>query len=162
MLLMNMYYGGQILNTSIGVDYDIYAACIFSADKIINIHDLKRQIHVSLKLLLSHFNITISARINTAPPGSGVFYSLFRIVSEEIWGIIETTAPYQIPGYKILELIDESEPISSFDHYNPCPNSIPESSNPIQSEERTHSRAREQLPSCVPVQNVDDDEEEEK
>jgi hypothetical protein len=41
--------------------YDIRAACIFSTDETISIHDLKRQIHVGLKLLSSHFNITISA-----------------------------------------------------------------------------------------------------
>jgi hypothetical protein len=41
-----------------------------------------------------------------------------------------------------------------------------QSSNPVMVEERTHSRAREQGPSRIPVQNVDmdvdeDDEEEE-
>jgi hypothetical protein len=46
MLMINVYHGGQILNT-------------------ISIHDLKRQIHVGLELLLSHFNLIISARINT-------------------------------------------------------------------------------------------------
>jgi hypothetical protein len=76
-----VYHEGQIPNTSTGVSYDIRAACTFSADETINIHDLKRQIYVDLKLLSSHFNITISARINTTPPSLGVFFS-----SEEIWG----------------------------------------------------------------------------
>jgi hypothetical protein len=31
---------------------------------------------------------------------------------------VKITALYQIPGYKILELVVESEPISSFDQYN--------------------------------------------
>jgi hypothetical protein len=66
MLLINVYYRGQILNTSTGAGYDIRAACTFSIDETISIHDLKRQIHVSLKMLPSHFNIIISARINTA------------------------------------------------------------------------------------------------
>jgi hypothetical protein len=65
MMLINVYHGGQILNTSTGVSYDIHVVCTFSADKIINIHDLKSQIYISLKLLSSHFSITISARINT-------------------------------------------------------------------------------------------------
>jgi hypothetical protein len=41
-LLINVYHGGQILNTSTGVGYDIHAACTFSADETINLRDLKR------------------------------------------------------------------------------------------------------------------------
>jgi hypothetical protein len=74
MLLINVYHGGQILNTSTGVGYDIRAACTFSTDETMNIHDLKRQIYIGLKLLSSHFNISISARINTVPPGLGNFF----------------------------------------------------------------------------------------
>jgi glycine cleavage system regulatory protein len=77
MLLINMYHEYQIPNTSTGVSYDIRAACTFFADETINIYDLKRQIYVDLKLLPSHFNITISARINTAPPSSGVFFIVY-------------------------------------------------------------------------------------
>jgi hypothetical protein len=73
MLLINVYHGGQILNTSTGTGYDIHAACTFSADETINIRDLKRRIHIGLKLLPSQFNISIRARINTAPAGLGVF-----------------------------------------------------------------------------------------
>jgi hypothetical protein len=73
MLLINVYHGGEILNTSTNVGYDIRAACTFSADEIINLRDLKRQIHASLELLPNQFNISISARINTAPEGSGGF-----------------------------------------------------------------------------------------
>jgi hypothetical protein len=94
------------------------------------------------------------------------FYSLFGVVSDEIWGMIKTIAPYQLPGYKTLELIVISEPISSSDNYDLT--SIPGSSNSVMAEERTHSRAREQRPSRIPVQNMDvdvdvdeDDEEEE-
>jgi hypothetical protein len=86
MLLINMYHGGQILNTSTGTGYDIHVACTFSADETINLRDLKRQIHVGLKLLPNQFNISIRARINTAPAGScDFFYSLFGVVSDEIW-----------------------------------------------------------------------------
>jgi hypothetical protein len=95
MLLINVYHGGQILKTSTGTDYDIHAACTFPADETINFRDLKRQIHAGLELLPSQFNISISARINTAPAGSdGFFYSLFGVVSDEIWGMIKTTALY--------------------------------------------------------------------
>jgi hypothetical protein len=135
MLLINVYHGCQILNTSTGVGYDICVVCIFSVNETINKHDLMRQINDGLKLLTSHFNITISTQINTAPPGSGVFfYSLFGIVSEEIWGIVKTTASYQISGYKTLELVVEYEPIFDSDHYDPCLTSISESSNPILTE----------------------------
>jgi hypothetical protein len=54
-----------------------------------------------------------------------------------------------------LELVVESELISSSDYYDPT--SILGSSNPVMAEERTHSRAREQRPSRVPVQNMDVD-----
>jgi hypothetical protein len=66
MLLINVYNGGQISNTSTGVGYDIRAACTFSVDEIINLHDLKRQIHTGLKLLPNQFSISINAQINTA------------------------------------------------------------------------------------------------
>jgi hypothetical protein len=74
MLLINVYHGGQILNTSTGTGYDIHAACTFSADETINLRDFKRQIHAGLELLPSQFNISIRARINTAPAGSGDFF----------------------------------------------------------------------------------------
>jgi hypothetical protein len=169
MLLINVYHRGQILKTSHETDYDIQAVCTFSADETINLCDLKRQIHAGLQLLPSQFNISISARINTAPAcSSGFFYSLFGVVSDEIWGMIKITTPYHLPRYKTLKLVVESELISSSDNYDPT--SIPESSNPVMAEERIHSRAREQRPSRISVQNVDvdvdvdvdeDDEEEE-
>jgi hypothetical protein len=73
-LLINVYHGGQILNTSTGTGYDIHAACTFSADETINLRDLKRQIHAGLELLPSQFNISIRARINTAPADSSYFF----------------------------------------------------------------------------------------
>jgi hypothetical protein len=150
MLLINVYHGDQILNTSTDVGYDIRVACIFYADDTINLRDLKKHIHVGLKLLPSQFSISISARINTAPAGSGVFFIAYLgLFSDEIWGMIKTTVSYQLPGYKTLELVVESELISSFDNYDPT--SIPESNNPVMAEERTHSRAQEQRPSRVPV-----------
>jgi hypothetical protein len=86
------------------------------------------------------------------------------IISDEIWGMIKITSPYQLPGYKILELVVESEPIFSSTYYDPT--SIPRSSNPVITEKSTHSRAREQRSSYIPVQNmdvdVDEDEKEEE
>jgi hypothetical protein len=52
-----------------------------------------------------------------------VFYSLFGVVSDEIWGMIKITAPYQLSQYKTLELVVESEPISGPNNYDPT--SIP-------------------------------------
>jgi hypothetical protein len=76
-LLINVYHEGQILNTSTGMGYDIRVACTFSADEIINLRDLKRQIHGGLELLPSQFSISISARINTAPADSGDFFMVY-------------------------------------------------------------------------------------
>jgi hypothetical protein len=86
------------------------------------------------------------------------FYSLFGIISDKIWGMIKTTAPYQLPGYKTLELVVISELISSSDNYDPT--SIPRSSNPVMVEERTYSQAWEQRPSRISVQNMDVDVDE--
>jgi hypothetical protein len=63
--------------------------------------------------------------------------------------MIKTTAPYQLSVYKTLELVVISEPIFSSDNYDPI--SIPGSSNPLMAEERTHSQARKQRPSRIPV-----------
>jgi hypothetical protein len=76
--------------------------------------------------------------------------------------MVKITVSYQIPGYKILELVVESEPISSSYHYDPCSTSISESSNLVLTGERTYFRAREQSSTRFSVQNVDENEEEEK
>jgi hypothetical protein len=69
--------------------------------------------------------------------------------------MFKTTASYQLPGYKTLELVVESEPISNSDNYDLT--SISRSTNPVMAKERTHSRAQEQRLSRVSVQNVDVD-----
>jgi hypothetical protein len=63
--------------------------------------------------------------------------------------MIKTVAPYQLYGYKILELVVESEPIFSSDNYDPT--NIPRSSNLVMTEERTHFRAQQQRPSLVMI-----------
>jgi hypothetical protein len=100
MLLTNVYHGGQILTTSTGMGYDIRVACTFSTNDTINIHDLKRWIHVGLELLPSHFNLSINARINTTQPALSNFYSLFGVVSEKIWGILKQQLPTKCSGIK--------------------------------------------------------------
>jgi hypothetical protein len=69
-----VYHGGQILNTSTGMSYDIRAMCTFSVDETINLRDLKRQIHAGLELLSNQFNISISARINIVLACSDDFF----------------------------------------------------------------------------------------
>jgi hypothetical protein len=51
--------------------------------------------------------------------------------------MIKTIAPYQLPEYKTLKIVVESEPISNYDNYDPT--SISESSNSVMTEESTHS-----------------------
>jgi hypothetical protein len=70
-----------------------------------------------------------------------IFYSLFEVISDEIWGMIKTTTLYQLPQYKTLGLVVKSEPISGSENYDPT--NIPENTNPVMTEERTHSRAWE-------------------
>jgi hypothetical protein len=86
-----VYHGGQILNTSSGVGYDIRAACTFFADETINIRDLKRQIHTGLELLPSQLvhGSTLHQQVRVF-----FFYRLFGVVYDEIWGMIKITAPY--------------------------------------------------------------------
>jgi hypothetical protein len=117
-------------------------------DETINLRD--NNFHAGLELLPSQFTINISAQINIALADSGgFFYSLFGVIFDEIWGMIKTTGPYQLPQYKTLELVVESEPISESDNYDPT--NIFGSSNPVMAEERTHSRAREQRSSHAPL-----------
>jgi hypothetical protein len=77
MLLIIVYHKGQILNTSIGVGYDIRVACTFYADETINLRDLKRQIHAGLEVLPSQFNISIDAQINTALASLSAFLIVY-------------------------------------------------------------------------------------
>jgi hypothetical protein len=55
--------------------------------------------------------------------------------------MINITTSYQLPGYKTLELVVESESIFSSDYYDPT--GISESNNSVMAEEKTHSRIRE-------------------
>jgi hypothetical protein len=60
-LLINVYHGGQILNTSTGMGYDILTACTFSTDESINLRDLKRQIYIGLDSLANSISALVYA-----------------------------------------------------------------------------------------------------
>jgi hypothetical protein len=77
MLLINVYHRCQILSTSTDTGYNICAICTFFANDTISIYDLKRRINVNLEIFPSHFNLIISARINTAQPSSGDFLIVY-------------------------------------------------------------------------------------
>jgi hypothetical protein len=79
-LLINVYHGGQILNTSTGMGYDILTACTFSTDETINLRDLKRQIYIGLDSLAN----SISALVYALADSDDFFYNLFEIISDEI------------------------------------------------------------------------------
>jgi hypothetical protein len=60
-LLINVYHGGQILNASTGMGYDILTACTFSTDETINLRDLKRQIYIGLDSLANSISALVYA-----------------------------------------------------------------------------------------------------
>lgn len=144
MILINVFHGGQILNTPTGVNYDISAACTIPVNDWITLEELRRQIHTALNLLPGHFHLKIRARINTAQPGSGnYFFTLFWVDCEQTWEMIKSVAS-PVVGFRSMELVVESEPIANpHGSYDPCPNSIPGSSNRVPTEETTHTSARE-------------------
>jgi hypothetical protein len=57
-------------------------------------------------------------------------------VSKKILGMIKISAPYQMLGFKILELLVESQSIFSSDRYNLYMISIFGSSNSVSTEEK--------------------------
>jgi hypothetical protein len=73
--------------------------------------------------------------------------------------MLKIAAPTKCLGIKKLELVVESQTIFNFDPYVPYLTSIPKNSNLVLAEERTHSRARKQPSTHVPVQNIDENEE---
>jgi hypothetical protein len=50
MLLINVCHRDKILNTLIIMGYVIYVVCIFFIEDTINLHDLRKQIHIGLKI----------------------------------------------------------------------------------------------------------------
>ena len=134
MLVINVYYGGNIQNTLTGVGYDIGAAYTFSVPDDISFAVLKREIYVGLGLFSSRFKLTIRIRMNTAPPGS-FYFSLFRIENEELWDTIKQNAA-QLVGFRVIELVVEAHRRTDQTNYDPCPDSLPGGSNtpPVQTD----------------------------
>jgi len=127
LLLINVYYGGNLQNTSTGVGYDIGAAFTFTVSDSTSFAIIRRQIYVGLKLLPSRVKLTIRVRMNTAQPGS-YHFSLFRIENEETWDVIKQTAT-QVAGFKVIELVAEAHQGRNQSSYDPCPDSLPGGSN---------------------------------
>jgi hypothetical protein len=130
-LLINVYYGCEILNMPTGVDYIIGVTCtIFISDNII-FGDLRKQIHTGLSLLHSKYKLTIKVRINTSQLGSSIYYcSLFCVSSEDIWGVVKiSTTP--VMGFHIMILVVEFELVPDVTGYDPCSNNVLDSSNSI-------------------------------
>jgi hypothetical protein len=120
---------------------------------------LRRQIHIDLELLSSHFNIIINAQISTVQSSSGIFYNLFGVVGEEIWEMVKTTIPYQSFGFKTLELVVESQKNFNTNYYDLYPISIFKSNNSVLTEKITHSQTPKHPPIHVPIHDENDEEE---
>jgi hypothetical protein len=81
-LLINVYYGGKILNTPTSVNYTNGATCTISISNNISFEDLRKQVHTNLSLPPSQYMLTIKTWINTTQLASGVYYhSLFCVSS---------------------------------------------------------------------------------
>ncbi len=127
LLLINVYYGGNLQSTSTGVGYDIGAAFTFTVSDSTSFAIIRRQIYVGLELLPSRVKLTIRVRMNTAQPGS-YHFSLFRIENEETWDVIKQTAA-QVAGFKVIELVAEAHQGRTQISYDPCLDSLPGGSN---------------------------------
>lgn len=157
LLLINVYYGSQILHTATGIGYE---ACTISVTDDITLRVLRRQIHAGLELLPSQYKISVKARINTTMAGTSYLFNLFNVNSDQIWDMIKTTT-LSVARFKTLELVVESKARSSTSSYDPCPDSIPDSSNPVPTESTSSSPVREDpIVSVDEVQQEPTDEEE--
>ena len=156
LLLINVYYGGNIQSTPTGVGYDIGAAYTFTVPEDSNFVVVRRQIYAGLELLPSRVKLTIRIRMNTGQPGS-YHFSLFRIENEETWGTIKQTAT-QVAGFRVIELVAEAHQRTSQRSYDPCPDSLPGGSNtpPVQTDCDPYSGSVPVPTYTPPVQTGDD------
>jgi hypothetical protein len=83
-------------------------------------------------------------------------------VSKKILGMIKISAPYQMLGFKILELLVESQSIFSSYRYNLYPISIFGSSNSVSTEEKNPLPSLRHPQIHVLVHDEIGEEEEEK
>ena len=156
LLLINVYYGGNIQSTPTGVGYDIGAAYTFTVPEDSNFVVVRRQIYARLELLPSQVKLTIRVRMNTGQPGS-YHFSLFRIENEETWGTIKQTAT-QVAGFRVIELVAEAHQRTSQRSYDPCPDSLPGGSNtpPVQTDCDPYSGSVPIPTYTPPIQTGDD------
>jgi hypothetical protein len=86
-LLITFCYGGEILNTSISVNYTIDAAYTISVSDNISFGDLRKHIHTGLGLLPSQYKLIIKVQINMAQSGLDFYYhSLFYVFIRRTYG----------------------------------------------------------------------------
>jgi hypothetical protein len=117
-VLINVYYHREILDAP---------TCTFLISDTTSFDELKRHICGGIHLLPSQFDLTIRARLNTAPPGSVEKFQLFNIDHEMVWQMMLQHAT-PVLNFKLLELVVESVPVVSQNNYDPYPGSEPGSS----------------------------------
>jgi hypothetical protein len=66
MLLINVYYGDEILNTPMDVDYTIVAIYTIIVFGYINFRNIKKHVQAGLDLVPSQYKFIIKAQINTS------------------------------------------------------------------------------------------------
>ena len=162
LILINIFYGGEIVHTPYGVDYSKNAKCTLVINDDTNVLELRSQIYGGLKLIPSKFNITINARINTAQDGTNN-YSLYCVDNEQIWSVIKSLAP-SIGQYRTLELIVEAEPVVSSvgsSSYSRRTETTSEPIIPVTTEEGNDEHEDEEFPETWHLDEEDDHTEDE-
>ena len=122
MVVINVYHGRQSREESPNFTFPVIGT--------ISLVDLRKQIHAGLQILPSQFDLTISAHLNTAPPGLPEKYQLFCIDHEQIWEMVLQNAT-PVLNFNMLELVIQSIPRTDRNNYDPFPGSIPGGSNTI-------------------------------
>ena len=159
LILTNVFYGGEILHTPYGVDYNMNAACTVVVTDNTNIVELQSQIYRGLNLIPSQFNLSVKARINKAQDGT-YKYSLFCVDNEQIWDVIKSMAP-SVGQYRTLELIVEAEPIvtnAGTSSYDPTPQVPVTPEVAVTAEEVGDQEENEEIPSTWHLDEEEDDD----
>src|ERR1017187_8282820 len=117
-VIINVYHRREISDAP---------TCTFPVSDATSLDELRKHIYAGIRLLPSRFDLTIRARLNTAPPDSAEKYQLFNIDHERIWHMVLGLAT-PVLNFKLLELVVESVPVVSQTNYDPYPGSVPGSS----------------------------------
>jgi len=120
-VVVNVYHRREIEDTP---------TCTFPVTDSTSLDELRRHIYAGCRLLPSQVDLTINARLNTAPPGSAEKYRLFGIDHEMIWHMVLQNAT-PVLNFSLLDLVVESVPVNNQTNYDPCPASVPGSSKEI-------------------------------